>query len=51
MHWSAKAFHCAAWPGGIGAEDREAADLLVAAGLVDLVELVPPAEFGADRIP
>src|SRR5579863_5062654 len=33
------------------AEEGEAADLLVAAGIVDLVEFVARAELGADRIP
>src|SRR5437588_6855311 len=37
--------------GGERAEQRVAADLLVAAGVVDLVELVPAAELGADRVP
>src|SRR5437588_609269 len=36
---------------GIGPEDREAADLLVAAGIIHLVEFVPRPEFGADRVP
>src|SRR6266446_10078078 len=37
--------------GGERAEERVAPDLLVAAGVVDLVELVPAAELGADRVP
>ena len=32
-------------------KQRVAADLLVAAGVVDLVELVAAAELGADRVP
>src|SRR5712692_10536460 len=33
------------------AEQGVAPDLLVAAGVVDLVQLVPPAELGADGVP
>src|SRR5438132_3216365 len=33
------------------AEERVASDLLVAAGVVDLVQLVPAAELGADGVP
>src|SRR5262252_7524134 len=36
---------------GEGAEQRVAADLLVAARVVDLVQLVPAAELGAHRVP
>src|SRR5262249_43770734 len=36
---------------GQRAEERVAADLLVAARVVDLVELVAAAELGADRVP
>src|SRR2546428_5006661 len=36
---------------GDGAEERVAPDLLVAAGVVDLVELVPAPELGPDRVP
>src|SRR5262249_60950064 len=36
---------------GEGTEQGVAADLLVAARVVDLVELVPAAELGADRVP
>src|SRR5262249_61326811 len=37
--------------GGEGAEQRVAADLLVAARVVDLVELVAAAELRAHRVP
>src|SRR4051794_41238801 len=36
---------------GIGPEDREAADFLVAAGIVDLIEFVPSPELATDRVP
>src|SRR5215471_14030213 len=38
-------------PGGEGTEQGVAADLLVAAGIVDLVELVAATELGAHGVP
>src|SRR5205814_180193 len=34
-----------------GRQQRETPDFLVAAGVIDLVELVARAEFGTDRVP
>src|SRR4051812_13781732 len=38
-------------PGGDRSEQRVPADLLMAAGVIHLIEFVPCAEFGANRIP